>query len=100
MALFNFSDSPAPTHRTRAAGPVRLMGLTATSSLLLLGGLLATPPAAAEECKFAPFEQIHIDIGIEPLLLIDATCIDPDYNENTFVIDKTEELTFQVPNGG
>lgn len=54
----------------------------------------------AEECKFAPMTQINIDTGIEPQLLIDADCVDPDYNEDTFVIDKTEQLTYQVQDGG
>lgn len=60
---------------------------------------LAGAPAAAAVCKFAPVRQIDRDVGVEPQLLIDGTCTDPDYNEKTFVIDKTEQLTFQVPDG-
>ena len=52
------------------------------------------------QCQFAPAKQIDKDVGIEPLLLIDGTCTDPDYNESTFVITKTEQLTLQVPDGG
>jgi hypothetical protein len=78
-------------------------------STLALGALLATAPACslraaapavAANCKFAPHRQIDTDTGVEPQLLIDGTCIDPDYNDSTFVIDKTEQLTFQVPDGG
>ncbi len=71
-----------------------------TGLAVALGALLAASPALAEECKFAPLGQINTDVGVEPQLLIDGTCTDPDYNEGTFVIDKTEELTFQVPDGG
>src|SRR5262249_45347013 len=56
-------------------------------------------PAAAETCQFAPTTQMNADTGVEPQLLIDGTCTDPDYNESTFVIDNTEQLTFQVPGG-
>lgn len=100
MSSFNSNDSATSIWHVKQARLRRLIGLAATSGTLLLGSLYSATVTAAEECKFAPFEQINIDTGTEPLLLIDATCIDPDYNENTFVIDKTEELTFQVPNGG
>jgi hypothetical protein len=74
--------------------------ITVTASALVLGLMLAASPAAAATCKFAPVRQIDRDTGVEPQLLINGTCEDPDYNERTFVIDKTEELTFQVPDGG
>ena len=73
--------------------------LAASAGALALGGMLAPSPAAAAECKFAPMGQINVDSGVEPLLLIDGTCTDPVYNERTFVVDKTEQLTFQVPGG-
>ncbi|PNU02157.1 PKD domain-containing protein [Novosphingobium guangzhouense] len=60
---------------------------------------LATSGAAAAECRFAPVRQIDRDVGVDPQLLIDGTCTDPDYNEGTFVVDKTEQLTFEVPGG-
>src|ERR1700761_2376591 len=81
---------------TASAGMMRFV---LTASMLALGGALASPAAAAT-CKFAAAKQIHKDTGVEPLLQIDGTCTDPDYNESTFVIDKTEQLTFQVPDGG
>ena len=78
-------------------------GALALGSLLAAAPIVtlhAATPAAAATCKFAPVRQIDRDVGVEPQLLIDGTCIDPDYNESTFVIDKTEQLTFQVPDGG
>jgi hypothetical protein len=83
----------------RSVTPRRLMRFTAAASVLVLAGLLAASPAVADPCKFAPSGQINKDSGVEPQLFIDETCTDPDYNESTFVIDKTEQLTFQVPDG-
>ncbi|MGE3690938.1 MAG: PKD domain-containing protein [Novosphingobium sp.] len=88
MTLFDFSATP------NLDRPFRLVARCA-----LAGVALAAWPAAAETCKFAPAGQIHQDAGVEPQLLIDGTCTDPDYNESTFAIDKTEQLTFQVPDG-
>src|SRR6185503_14351212 len=62
------------------------------------GTVRAASPAPAT-CKFSPSGPINKMSGVEPYLIIDGTCIDPDYNESTFVIDKTEQLTFQVPGG-
>jgi hypothetical protein len=78
----------------------RTVRFAAATSALALGSLLAASPAAAAQCKFAPMEQINLDTGVEPQLLIDGNCVDPDYNEQTFVVDKTEQLTFQMPDGG
>ena len=78
----------------------KLPHLAAVVSMLAIGILLAASPASAAACKFAPVRQIDLDAGVEPQLLIDGTCTDPDYNESTFVIDKSEQLTFQVPDGG
>jgi hypothetical protein len=107
MALFDFFDIAALEGRKRSVTLRRLMRFTASASALALAGLLAASPAssllaaspAAAPCKFAPARQINKDTGVEPQLLIDGTCIDPDYNVSTFVIDKTEQLTFQVPDG-
>jgi hypothetical protein len=78
----------------------RAFRFTAAASALALGSLLAATPATAAQCKFAPMEQINLDTGVEPQLLIDGDCVDPDYNEQTFVVDKTEQLTYQMPDGG
>jgi hypothetical protein len=83
--------------QSRSAGLARLAASTAA---LALGILLAASPATAVECKFAPMARMNLDTGVEPLLQIDGVCTDPDYNENAFVIDKTEQLTFQMPDGG
>jgi len=92
MALFDFFDIAALRGRKRSA-------FVAIVGAMALAGLLAASPAAADTCKFAPVRQIDKDAGVDPQLLIDGTCTDPDYNESTFVIDKTEQLTFQVPDG-
>ena len=96
MTAFGTNDIAQP----RRFGAPGLMRLTAAAGAVVLGGLAGVSPAAAAECKFAPARQVHQDVGIEPQLLIDGTCTDPVYNEATFVIDKTEQLTFQVPDGG
>ncbi len=82
-----------------AKKPGRLGRLLAGAGVFVLASIAASSPANAATCKFAPVTQMNIDTGVEPLLQIDATCTDPDYNEQTFVIDKTERLTFQVPGG-
>ena len=92
MALFDFFDIAALEGRRRAA-------VVAVAGAIALAALLAASPASAETCKFAPVRQIDKDVGVDPQLLIDGTCTDPDYNEGTFVVDKTEQLTFQVPDG-
>jgi hypothetical protein len=99
MASFDFLGIAASERRQRSIASRRLMRFTATAGALALGSMLAASPAAAAICKFAPVRQIDRDVGVEPQLLIDGTCTDPDYNEKTFVIDKTEQLTFQVPGG-
>lgn len=89
MALFDSVDVAA--FRPRA--------LLTASAGALAAMLAASPAAAAVPCKFEPVRQIDKDVGVDPMLNIDGTCVDPDYNESSFVIDKTEQLTFQVPGG-
>ena len=72
---------------------------TATASALSLAALAASPAAAAT-CKFGPATEVSRETGTEPYLMIDGKCTDPDYNQATFVVDKTEQATFQVPDGG
>jgi PKD domain len=85
--------------REHLAYPRSLLRPTVAASALALGSLLAASPATAAMCQFESISQINQDAGVEPQLLIDGDCIDPDYNESTFVIDKTEQLAFQVPDG-
>ena len=99
MALLDLIDIAASVGPARGFTPRKVVRFTAAVSALALGGLLAVSPAAAAECKFAPVRQIDKDVGVDPQLLIDGACTDPDYNETTFVVDKTEQLTFQVPDG-
>jgi hypothetical protein len=93
MAIGNLAATMAPRCARGA------LSLTAAAGALALATLLGASPASAAECKFAPVRQIDRDAGVEPQLLIDATCVDPAYNDATFVVDKTEQLTFQVPGG-
>ena len=108
MGLFNFDAIPLMEKSRERSGTARgMMHFMAVGTLM--SAVLTVPVVAeqavaesgaqAEECQFAPSTQMNIDTGVEPQLLIDGTCIDPDYNEETFVIDKTEQLTFQVPDG-
>lgn len=71
----------------------------ASLCLLTFGGVAFMSPAVAAPCQFAAASQLDIDTGVEPQLLIDGSCTDPVYNEKTFVITKTEQLSFQVPEG-
>src|SRR4051794_37672186 len=99
MVSHHFVDSARRHRRESSVAWRKAMLLTAAAGALAFGSVLAASPAAAATCQFAPVRQIDRDVGIEPQLLIDGTCTDPDYNESTFVIDKTEQLTFQVPDG-
>lgn len=90
--------SSHPANRPAFGRPHVRTGIAFALAAVSTAALTASPAAAAE-CKFAPARQIDKDTGVEPQLLIDGTCTDPDYNESTFVIDKTEQLTFQVPDG-
>jgi hypothetical protein len=98
LAMGNGAGSSA--RHPRADASRNTIRCTAAAGAMAMGMLLAASPAAAATCKFAPVRQIDKDVGVEPQLLIDGTCTDPDYNETTFVVDKTEQLTFQVPDGG
>jgi hypothetical protein len=100
MALFHFADIAALQGRGHSFTRKRLLRTCTAAGALALASLLAASPATAATCQFAPGRQIDKDTGVEPQLLIDGTCTDPDYNEDTFVIDKTEQLTFQMPDGG
>lgn len=99
MALLQVVDTAPLIGRENLVPGRRALRLLAAASALALGGWLTASPAAASTCAFAPVRQIDRDVGVEPQLLIDGNCTDPDYNENTFVIDKTEQLTFQTPDG-
>jgi hypothetical protein len=56
----------------------------------------AAAPVPAATCQFIGGPQFG---GIEPPLAVDATCIDPDYNDQTFVTDSTEQKSLQLPDG-
>ena len=88
MALFEFFDIAGLEGRERLLTQRSSTRFITTFLALALGSLLAASPAAAATCQFAPTRQIDRDTGVEPQLLIDGTCTDPDYNEGTFVITR------------
>lgn len=60
------------------------------------GLLLSLPfPAWAAAC---PADGAAM-YGSDAPLTVDAVCVDPDYNEKTFVIDSTNELILALPDG-
>ena len=70
-------------------------GLLGSGVVALIAGLVATPTLAAT-CPALGGPQFA---GIEPAMAVDADCTDPDYNEKTFVLDRTEQKTFALPDG-
>jgi hypothetical protein len=80
------------------AWPRKLVGTVAVVVAgLVAASLLAAAPApaaaaaaaAAETCQYLSDAPVG---DVEPPLAVDGTCIDPDYNERTFVIDSTQQL--------
>lgn len=68
---------------------------TAASSTAVAAAMIVASPANAAECQFygtAP-------IGGERPLAVDATCTDPDYNENTLVIDSVVPQVYTDASG-
>src|SRR4051812_33633914 len=63
--------------------------------IALFAALLVSPGLAAT-CAFTGGPQFG---GIEPPLAVDADCIDPDYNDKTFVVDSTQQQTLKLPDG-
>ena len=81
--------------------PSGMLRLTATLSAIALGaGLLAAAPAlaAAETCQYASQAPVA-GSDVDPPLIVNATCADPDYNESTLVIDGTQQLVYADPSG-
>lgn len=91
----------AKPNRNPASGRARrfLLASALCAGAFAGQGLVLAAPAAAKVCEFAPVRQIDREVGVEPLLKIDGDCTDPIYNTDTFVVDKTEQLTFQIPDG-
>ena len=89
---------------TSDAAPLLLDGLkrleyrgydSAGIATLGLALAAAASPAHAATCA-AEGEPRY---GAEAPLMIDADCMDPDYNESNFVIDSTKSLTLALPDG-
>ena len=57
--------------------------------------LLVASPAHAATCPSVGEPRF----GDEPPMMIDAQCVDPDYNEKTFVVDSTKSLSLTLPDG-
>jgi hypothetical protein len=70
---------------------VKLLALCTTAVPLAL----AASPVHAETCAFVGDPQY----GSEAPMTIDADCVDPDYNDKTFVLDSTKSLTLALPDG-
>lgn len=72
----------------------RLLPTVAAVTAIVLGGdLFMTAPAAAEPAPCQPVTQEPVPYsGVEPPLAVDGTCVDPDYNQSTLVIDSTQQL--------
>lgn len=64
-------------------------------SAAALSLVLAASPAQAGTC---PFEG-QPKYGGEAPLMIDADCVDPDYNDKTFIVDSTKSLALSLPDG-
>lgn len=76
-----------------------LLRLTAALGAVAVGGglLTAVPVSAApESCHYLSASPVG---DIEPPLGVDGTCIDPDYNESTLVIDGTQQLVYTDASG-
>ena len=79
----------------RKTSSSRGVALTAIGAAAVLV-FLAASPASAASCPFIGGPQFG---GVEPPMAINANCVDPDYNETTFVIDRTQSLTLKLPDG-
>jgi hypothetical protein len=83
----------------RSRWPRRQVGAVVGVVLALAAGsLLAASPAPAAPATCQYIGDVLFG-NIEPPLAVDATCIDPDYNENTFVFDSTQQLVYTDSGG-
>src|SRR5579862_4451383 len=73
----------------------RRVSLAAVAGAAVLVSLRPSP-ALAESCQFIGGPQFG---GIEAPMAEDADCTDPDYNEQTFVLDSTQQQMFTLPDG-
>lgn len=82
-------------HGTQSSRFIQLMGckLPFAAISVTLGALAS--PAHAELCKLDGVPKF----GVEASMVVNADCIDPDYNEKTFVIDSTSALSLALPDG-
>ena len=96
MENSGFARPYAANVRARRGAAVRkLAAIGAASSAAIAVALAFASPASAATCQFAGEPQG----GVEAPLIVDATCTDPDYNENTLVIDSTTQQVYTDTNG-
>ncbi|MGY0390611.1 hypothetical protein ACWZJV_26865 [Nocardioides sp. WG-D5] len=78
----------------RRGSPFQRRRVVAAVVLAALGGGLLAPSASAAPAAFCQFrdEAPAPGSGVEPPLIVDGACVDPDYNESTLVIDSTQQL--------
>ena len=71
-------------------------GWVSVARRFFLGALISTLPAIAAVCPSAG----KAVMGVEPQILIDATCEDPGFNEKNFFIDKVSQAILTVKGTG
>lgn len=67
--------------------------LTGSGFTIAIAAMLTAQPANAGQCLFIGSPQQ----GVEPPLAVDATCVDPDYNAGTFVVESTTRKSLTLP---
>jgi len=82
---------------------MRFLLPTASATLILLAAVAAS---AQQERRGKATSRAATCVavgeprfGSEAPLMIDAACVDPDYNDKTFVLDSTKSLTLALPDG-
>ena len=61
----------------------------------MMVGLLAASSAFAADCRYE--RTTPMSGGVQPPLIVDATCTDPDFNDSNFVIDEVTQNLFLPP---
>jgi hypothetical protein len=91
--MFKLTDKVmlATAANRRAGLRVKLLALCSTVVPLAL----AASPVLAGTCAFVGKPKY----GFDAPMTIDADCVDPDYNDKTFVVDAAKSLTLALPDG-
>ena len=91
--IFNGLDFQEVIHSSMLRAQMKKLLLVFLSAVIVA---LIDSTASAQTCKFVGGPQFG---GIEPPLAVDASCVDPDYNDKTMVIDSTKEKSLKVADG-